>query len=130
MYSSIVLVGYWASLRKPGECLFQKITPSTALFGLRSMLSTLGVQQPFSYRTHDLRRGYTLVMSNRLLFINLIMCRHARDLQAKGTPLHMILAAGEWRSPAFLDYLDVNELEADAVVEAHMNDSSGDEMDH
>ena len=44
-------------------------------------------------------------------------------------PLHKILEAGEWRSPAFLDYLDTNELEADAVVEAHMDESSGEEMD-
>ena len=67
-------------------------------------------------------------------FVNLndsvFMClaRHARDLQANGAPLHTILAAGEWRSPAFLQYLDVNELEADAVVEAHMDESSGDDM--
>ena len=72
--------------------------------------------------------------------------RHARDLQATGADLYEILSAGGWRSPAFLQYLDTKELEvtppiidqgclslgsclsqADAVVEAHMEESSGDE---
>ena len=32
--------------------------------------------------------------------------------------------AGEWRSPAFLKYLDVMELESAAVVEAHLEEES------
>jgi hypothetical protein len=35
-----------------------------------------------------------------------------------GAGLAEILSAGEWRSPAFMSYLDANELEADAVLEA------------
>ena len=30
---------------------------------------------------------------------------------------------GEWRSPTFLDYLDIMQLERDAVIEAHMDES-------
>ena len=40
-----------------------------------------------------------------------------------GKPLWQILQAGEWRSPAFLAYLDVHEVEAEAVLEAHLQDS-------
>ena len=79
-----------------------------------------------SYRTHDLRRG------------------HARDLQLSGTgtsfslfvvslmydvvgaPLYEILQAGEWRSPAFLKYLDMETFERDLVIQAHLNEESED----
>jgi hypothetical protein len=44
-----------------------------------------------------------------------------------GASLAVILAAGEWRSPAFLAYIDQNRLETDVVVEAHQ-DESDDEL--
>ena len=44
-----------------------------------------------------------------------------------GAPLWKILEAGEWRSPAFLAYLDINRLEADVVVQAHLDESDGDQ---
>jgi hypothetical protein len=53
---------------------------------------------------------------------------HARDLQSAGACLKEILAAGEWRSPAFLRYLDIDALESDLVVDAHMCESSDDEV--
>ena len=34
-----------------------------------------------------------------------------------GAPLWKILAAGEWRSPAFLEYMDIHRLENDVVVQ-------------
>lgn len=40
-----------------------------------------------------------------------------------GAPLATILAAGEWRSPAFLAYIDQNRLETDVVVAAHQDES-------
>ena len=52
---------------------------------------------------------------------------HARDLQIRGAGLAEILDAGQWPSPAFLKYLDVHALEASAVLEAHMDESSDDE---
>ena len=61
------------------------------------------------YRTHDLRRG------------------HAKDLVQKGANLCEILSAGEWRSPAFLSYIDYCELERGAVAEAHYNESSSED---
>ena len=42
-------------------------------------------------------------------------------------PLYQILAAGEWRSPAFLQYLDIHQLERDAVIQAHCDESEEDD---
>ena len=61
------------------------------------------------YRCHDLRRG------------------HAKDLVESGASLVEILSAGQWRSPAFLKYLDLRTLERDAVLAACVDDSSGGE---
>ena len=69
------------------------------------MLALLGVSDANTYRTHDLRRG------------------HARDMQAAGKPLYEILLAGNWRSAAFADYMDLQSLEDEAVFEAHLNES-------
>ena len=44
-------------------------------------------------------------------------------LETAGAPLWKILEAGEWRSPAFLSYLDMNRLETDLVVQAHLEES-------
>ena len=71
--------------------------------------------------------------------------RAAQDMRASGCTLAEILRAGEWRrgagpspargicagarprSPAFLAYLDMHALERDAVIAAHVAESSGDE---
>ena len=91
-----------------GEKMFPGISAGEALRMLRVMLTALGIAKAQQYRTHDLRRG------------------HAKDLQLSGgltwrvhawrsgwrcvpgAPLWEILAAGEWRSPAFLAYLDLH----------------------
>ena len=79
---------------------------------LRSLLVAVQVPNAEKHRTHDLRRG------------------HARDLQASGAPLLEILRAGEWRPPAFLTYLDLEQLEHDAVVAAHLAESSAPGLIH
>jgi len=93
-----------------GSSPFGSVTPAAALKTLRVALGSLGVEQAELYRCHDFRRG------------------HALDLQASGAPLAEILAAGEWRSPAFLSYLDLQKLETDLVVQAHCDESDGDEV--
>ena len=50
------------------------------------------------------------------------------DLQLSKAPLFEILEAGEWKSPAFLQYLDLHRLERDAVVQAHLDESDDDEI--
>ena len=97
-----------------GQKPFAGITAANALTRLRCCLSELRVPEARYYRTHDLRRG------------------HAKDMVEKGAELCEILAAGEWRSPAFMCYLDESELEKGAVTEAHCDESSsedeGDEL--
>ena len=85
---------------------FAATSPGQALGLLRDMLFELKVPEAVHYRTHDLRRG------------------HAEDLKLSGATLLENLQAGRWRSPAFLNYLDVNDLESAAVVAAHVNDES------
>jgi len=100
-----VLGAYFLSL-PDGAVPFVCTSPSGALELLRRMLLHLNIPEASQYRTHDLRRG------------------HAEDLRCSGANLYEILKAGEWRSPAFLSYLDTNELESAAVIEAHVDDES------
>ena len=48
------------------------------------------------------------------------------DLVAPRAPLWEILGAGEWRSPAFLQYLNVHELEEGLVMQTHLEESDSD----
>ena len=68
-------------------------------------MESLGIGDPHAYILHDFRRG------------------HAQDMVDKGANLRTILLAGEWKSPAFLAYLDWSTLEAGAVMEAHLEES-------
>ena len=77
---------------------------------LRDRLHKLGIPEARNYRSHDFRRG------------------HADDLRLGGATLREILKAGEWKSPAFLDYLDIDTMEHDLVLTAHIDESSGDEQ--
>ena len=55
----------------------------------------------------------------------LVLC--LAHVRFAGAPLWKILEAGAWRSPAFLAYLDINRLEADLVVQAHVDESDSDQ---
>ena len=88
-----------------GQSIFADITADRAVKVLREVLEILGVKDCREYATHDFRRG------------------HAEDLRAAGATLREILEAGEWRSPAFLKYLDLVALEMDMVVQAHLDES-------
>jgi len=98
-------LGGFLNEHRAGDSPFKGISAACALDTLRMILADLGVENAHVSRTHDFRRG------------------HARDLQASGAPLYVILAAGEWSSPAFMSYLDFWKLEADAVVQAHVDES-------
>ena len=54
---------------------------------------------------------------------------HAEDLRRGGSRLYEILAAGDWKSGAFLAYLDRVSLERDQVIEAQTGFSDSDEED-
>ena len=94
-----------------GSSPFASFGAAGVLAALRHWLSALGIQDANKYRTHDIRRG------------------HARDLQRAGSSLWQILQAGEWRSAAFLAYMDKQELECAATLDAHIDESSDDEVE-
>ena len=83
----------------------------SALAILRGWLVQLQVKEASHYRTHDFRRG------------------HARDMLRAGARLHEILHAGEWRSAAFLQYLDKVELECEATLHDQLDESSDDDTE-
>ena len=88
---------------------FAGFRPDAVLSALRAALQELGVPRHDAYRTRDFRRG------------------HAQDMAVRGSRLADILRAGDWRSAAFLSYLDRDALEDSAVREAHGGASSSDE---
>ena len=94
-----------------GDHPFAGISAGKALRKLREALGCISATRKdcLLYRCHDLRRG------------------HAKDLVESGASLIEILGAGQWRSPAFLKYLDLRTLERDAVLAACVDDSSGGE---
>jgi hypothetical protein len=105
-----------------GSKVFGGVTAANALSTLRFILVQMGVEQASEYRTHDLRRGHAqdLVESGVVAFG---WCFLRDAFCPSGAPLATILAAGEWRSPAFLAYIDQNRLETDVVVAAHQDES-------
>ena len=93
--------------RRSGTKLFPQATAAVALRVLREMLGILGIPKAELYRTHDFRRGHAkdLQLSGVWLHVVRFACL---CLLRIGAPLYRILAAGEWRSPAFLLYLDMH----------------------
>ena len=88
-----------------GQAPFAGLSPSSANDLLRQCLAAGRVPKAAAFRCHDLRRG------------------HCKDLQQAGATLRAILEAGEWTSPRYLEYLDLEELERDIVIDAHLVES-------
>ena len=103
----------------------KQVTASTALRVLRTVLTALSFPNAAEYRTHDLRRGMRRTFRSQADGWKALVCfaEHAL-LPFGGAKLWQILEAGEWRSPAFMKYLDVHRLETDLVVQAHIDDES------
>ena len=102
------LWGFFNGLDR-GAQPFAEFKGGRALKLLRCILRRLSVPDAGIYRTHDIRRG------------------HTQDLLDNGASLAEILSAGQWKSPAFLAYLDLETLEKGAVIEAHRDESSSDD---
>ena len=97
----------WFEDIRPGP-LFAGVSAQWALAELRRRLGLLGVADPAQYTLHSLRRG------------------KAQDLLRAGGRLVDILRAGEWTSAAFAEYLDLEELDGAAELEAHLAESGSD----
>ena len=80
----------WLIFWPDGEALWADLSPQYVIRRLRADLATMTfpVTDPEKYGTHDFRRG------------------HAEDMRASGRPLADILQAGQWKSSAFLRYVD------------------------
>ena len=92
-----------------GATPFANLSGHVANKLLKECCAKLRVPYAAEVVCHDLRRG------------------HAKDLQQVGASLREILDAGQWRSPRFLKYLDMDSLEKDLVVSAHIAESSDEE---
>ena len=108
--------------------MFAGITASHAAVNLQVMLKNIGVEESYLYRTHDLRRGH----ARDLQLSGARLCAYDESNRVNlstfaGAPLWEILSAGEWRSPAFLSYLDLHQLDAQLVIQAHIDEESDDE---
>jgi hypothetical protein len=124
------VLGPWLEDCKDGSPLFQRVTAASALRVLRTVLAGLSFPHAAEYRTHDFRRGHAkdLQVSGRWLFCTFVSPQSTCCIVG-GAQLWQILEAGEWRSPAFMKYLDVHRLETDLVVQAHIDDESESEDD-
>ena len=82
---------------------------AVCLAKLRKYLRELRVNRFSKFGLHAFRRG------------------HAQDMLSNGATLTMILRAGEWRSAAFMSYLNMADLGERAVLEAHyaMSEAEG-----
>ena len=98
----------WLASFPDGHKPFGHLSAGRAREELKQRLHALGVPSAADYWLHDFRRG------------------HTQDLLDKGSNLAEILRAGQWRTPAFLCYLNLQNLEKSAVVEAHTNESDSD----
>ena len=116
------VLGAYMQQLSPGTQPFAHLTPVAATNGLRLLLEEIGpymwstinclsqfvlifwsagIDNAHMYRLHDLRRG------------------HADDMRRNGATVAEICRAGDWKSAAFLWYLNMVELELDRVVEAY-----------
>ena len=103
------VLGAYVDALPAGAQPFGAYKAGSALAALRKVLGEVRVAEAGAYRTHDFRRG------------------HADDLRRMGKSLREILIAGDWRSAAFLDYLDQVQLDADVVAEAQLADTRDEE---
>lgn len=103
------VLGSWLLAKGVGAQPFLGQSGSRAIVELRRRLAVLGIPCASEFVLQDFRRG------------------HAQDLLLAGARLNVILAAGQWRSSAFLKYIDTAELEARAVLEAHFAESEAED---
>lgn len=125
------VLGAWLETKAVGDLLFPEVTRDSALKALRLMLLAIGYDRPQTCGTHAFRRGHAEDMrrSGRAWCFVGPCARRSCAYVVAGAPLWHILAAGDWRSPAFMCYMDQHKLETELVLQAHdaESDSQGDD---
>lgn len=104
-------LGVWVRDMPDGTMLFSGISQQGVNQALRRRVRSCGVPDAASFSSKVFRRG------------------HARDMVQRGSRIAEILAAGQWRSPQFMKYLDIQELESATVLEAALADESASDVD-
>ena len=83
---------------QPGMQLFPELTANTAVRKLRKYLTLLSVPGAQSATLKTFRAS------------------KATNMALQGKPVHVVLAAGEWRSSAVLSYANEDAFDAGAVL--------------
>ena len=94
------MLGKWLAEQPLGAPLFATVTAASALLSLCIAVELVSVRDAHLFQLQNLRWG------------------HAKDLQCSNALLVEILAAGQWRLCASLQYLGAEALESDAAVQA------------
>ena len=89
---------------------FRGISPAKALARVREVLAGLHIPEITAYGTHDFRRGHAKDLQESGQVVHIRVHRRCTSVSIlAGAPLFEILAAGQWKSPAFMAYLDVHK---------------------
>ena len=88
---------------------------------MRLLLAELGTERAQFYRPHDLRRGHAEDLRREGSAVEYLAVV-AQHVCSAGAPVWKILAAGEWRSPALLSYLDVHKMEVEMVLQGCLDE--------
>ena len=97
-------LGDYIKACRPGEALFD-FSANTFLGILKGLLEEVGVQYPQLYTLKTFRAG------------------EATALAASGASLGQVLAAGEWRSRAVLDYVDEDVFDSGQLLNQSLDHS-------
>ena len=84
----------WAAVRRrvgPGQLLFQSIDRRHFNRALKAVMAMLGAPSSDRCSSHGFRRGTS------------------QELKGAGSPWSVVATSGVWRSPTFLDYLDMSK---------------------
>ena len=90
----------------------------------KKLLEAIGTERAQFYRPHDLRRGHAEDLRLSGAWVVLLLTLMCVLLRRAGAPLWKVFAAGEWRSPAFLSYLDVHRMEIEMVMQGCLDEES------
>ena len=112
---------------EPGQRPWQAVNGHAARYKIRRVLSTLNVPSARQYGTHDFRRGHAQAFACMPRGSAPYVFACVQDMLSDGCNLAQIQRAGQWRSGAFMQYLDKIGLERAVALEVTIQ-SDNEEM--